>query len=231
MARLLLVFPALLAVAALAGAVGSEPGSARAQTSSSAETVTVSGVGSVKAVPDQADLSFGVETRGASAEAAIAANSTVMTKLIAALRDAGGRDVATQWVSVSPNYGDGGTINGYAASNSVSAEIGVGRAGDLIDAGVAAGANEVSGPDMSSSDTNRLYRQALAAAVSDARLRAETLAKAAGRTLGAIMSVVEGGGQPVPVYGRAVPEAAAATPVVPGQQETTANVTVTFALQ
>ncbi len=230
MTRLLLAVPALFAVAALAGAVG-PPSPARGDSSAPADTITVTGTGSVSAAPDDAQLSFGVESRGETAQAALAANGDAMRKVISALRAAGARDVATQWVSVWQASDDGGATSGYSASNSVSATIGVARAGELIDTAVAAGANQVSGPDMSAADAKGLYQQALGNAVDDARAHAEALAKATGRTLGAVTTIAEGGGsQPVPMY-RAAADAASPTPIVGGQQETTATVTVTFALR
>jgi uncharacterized protein len=232
--RLLIAVPALLAVVALSGALVSEPDSAVAQAPAVTEpdNVTVSGVGIVKAIPDEANFSFGVETRGKTAQAAIAANAAAMEKLIAALRQTGARDIATQWVSVYPVTGEtGAAIDGYAASNSVSATIGVQKAGALIDAAADAGANQISGPGMSSSDAERLYRDALSAAVADARKRAEVLAKAAGRELGEISAISEAGSQPPVLYAEKAADAAvASTPVVPGQQETSATVTVTFDL-
>lgn len=191
----------------------------------------MTGTGSVSAAPDDAQISFGVESHGETARAALAANGDAMGKVISALRDSGGRDLATQWVSLWQSSGDAGTTSGYTASNTVSATIGVSRAGELIDTAVAAGANQVSGPDLSAADGKRLYRQTLGSAVDDARAHAEALAKATGRTLGPVTSIVEGGGsEPVPMY-RAAADAASSTPIVGGEQETTATVTVTFALR
>ncbi len=161
--RLLIAVPALLAVVALTGALGPSPDPASAQAADpSTDSVTVNGVGTVKSVPDEANFSFGVETRANTAQAAIAANAAQMEKLIAALRKAGAREIATQWVSVYPVVTDDGTtVDGYSASNSVSATIGVARAGALIDAAAGAGANQISGPGLSSSDAERLYKDAL----------------------------------------------------------------------
>jgi uncharacterized protein YggE len=232
MSRLFIAIPALFAVVALAGALG-PPDFAGAQQSPTTDTdsITVTGVGKVEDVPDQAQMTFGVESRGATAKAAIAANATAMEKLVAALRQAGAREIATQWVSVYPvTREDGTSISGYSATNSVSATIGVARAGELIDAASDAGANTISGPGLSSSDSERLYRQALAAAVEDARERAEILARAANRPLGEISTIVEGGGSaPVPFAEKAALDAA--TPIVPGEQETSATVSVTFDLR
>ena len=52
----------------------------------------------------------------------------------------------------------------------------------------------MNGPTMSVADQGALYRQALKAAMADARLSAETLAAAAGRSLGKVTTVVESGG-------------------------------------
>jgi len=231
MKRLLLVVAAGLAVVALAGAVGL-PDLAGAQDASPADdTITVSGVGSVKAVPDEAQMSFGVETRRPTAQAAVAANADAMRTVINALRRAGAREITTQWVSVYPYNRDDGTVDGYSASNSVSAVSDVEDAAGLIDAAAEAGANQVSGPGMSSSNAEELYRQALAKSVAEARARAEVLAKAAGRSLGEITSIVEGGAaMPVPYAERAALDAGS-TPIVPGQRETTATISVTFTLR
>jgi uncharacterized protein YggE len=191
--------------------------------------VSVAGVGSVSAIPDRSRFSFGVETRAASAQAAITANGVAMRRVIQALREAGAGDLQTQWVSVSQFYGEQGTPQGYVASNAVSATIAVDEAGALIDAAVAAGANQVSGPTFERTDADRLYRQALADAVGDARARAQALAQAAGKTLGEITSMVESGASaPTPTAEKATADGG--TPVVPGQMETTAVVSVTFQL-
>ena len=100
----------------------------------------------------------------------------------------------------------------------------------MIDAAVDAGANQVNGPTRSVADQGKLYQQALTAAMANARLSAETLAAAAGRSLGKVTSVVEGGGStPVPMYAKAV-ASDVSTPIEAGTQQTTASVTVTFAL-
>jgi hypothetical protein len=233
MKRLLLAVAAGLAVVALAGAAGL-PDLAGAQDPAPADdSVTVTGVGSVEAVPNEAQMSFGVETRRPTAQAAVAANADAMRGVINALRQAGAREIATQWVSVYPyTRTEDGTVEGYSASNSVSAVGDVNDAASLIDAAAEAGANQISGPGLSSSNADALYRQALADAVDDARARAEALAKAAGRSLGPITTIVEGGGATsLPYAERAALDQAASTPVVPGQQETIANVSVTFSLR
>ena len=229
MKRLLLLAAAGLAVVSFAGAVGL-PDFADAQDAVGEDTVTASGVGTATAVPNEAQMSFGVESRAATAKAAVAANADAMRKVINALRQARAREIATQWVSVYPVSRDDGGVDGYTASNSVSAVSDVGEAASLIDAAVEAGANSISGPGLSSSSSEELYRQALAKAVSEARERAQVLAKAAGRSVGEITAIVEGSAAtPLPYAERAALDAS--MPIVPGEQETTATVSVTFSLR
>jgi uncharacterized protein len=230
MRRIAIAAALLLAVAALAGVARPE-GAHAVDAVPTTDSVTVGGSGSVVAVPTQASLSLGVESRGDTAKAALAANARAMRKVIDAVKAAGGRDVGTQAVSLSEALDDNGELKGYAASNTVSTTIDVKQAGAVIDAAVGAGANQVYGPSLSVDDQSALYRQALKAAVVDAHARAETLAEAAGRTLGKVTSISEGGSGPVPV--EAFQKAAAAdasTPIEAGTQETTASVSVTFEL-
>ena len=182
MKRIAVVAGLLLAAAALAGVLRPE-GAGAVDPVPTTDTVTVSGTGSVSAVPDQAEVSAGVETRGATAQAALDANAAAMRKVIAAVRAAGGKDVTTQTVSLSAAVDPEGREvagNGFVATNVVSAKIDLADAGKLIDAAVAAGANTVWGPDLSYSDPAKLYREALAKSVADARERA-TCARHGGR--------------------------------------------------
>jgi hypothetical protein len=195
----------------------------------SPDTVTVSGEGAVLAVPDRAEISAGVETRAQTARAALQANATAMERVIAALKAGGGTDVTTQSVSLSTSFDGQGSPNGFVASNIASANVAFAKAGSLIDAAVAAGANTIYGPSPSSSDADALYRQALAKAVDDAAERAAVLAKAAGRELGKVTAISESGAAPVPFAAKAAADAS--TPVESGPQETTASVGVTYELR
>ena len=231
MRRLLLAAAALFTLVALAGAVGL-PDLAGAQDADDAsDSITVTGVGTVESVPNESQMSFGVDTQRPTAKAAVAANADEMRRVINALRQAGAREIATQWVSVYPvSNGEDGSITAYNASNSVRAVTDADEAAALIDAATEAGANQVSGPGLSSSNAEELYREALANAVEEARERAQVLAKASGRSLGQISSIVEGGGStPMPYAERLAADAA--TPIVPGEQETSATVTITFDLR
>ena len=111
----------------------------------------------------------------------------------------------------------------------MSAKTKIARAGALIDAAVAAGANTVNGPTLDVSDRDARYRDALGKAVEDARAKAAALARAGGFGVGQVSSVTEqaASGAPVPVYEAAAAKSNA-TPIEPGTQDVTADVTVTF---
>src|SRR4026207_2338389 len=160
MKRLLFLTAAGFPVVALAGAVGL-PDLAGAQDATTTDSITVNGVGTVDAVPNEAKMSVGAETRRDHAQAAVGANGDAMRRILNALRQAGGRELATQWVSVYPYTDENGQVSGYVASNSVSAVSDVGDAPAPIDAGTEAGANQINGPGLSSSNAEALYRQAV----------------------------------------------------------------------
>jgi uncharacterized protein len=229
MRRLAITITSLLALAALAAVV--HAGEAPAAADAPSGGITVQGTASVSAAPDRAELSVGVESQGATAKAALAANAAEMRRVLAALRSAGATDLKTQSVSVNARYAENSAVQGFTAQNSVSATVrNVARAGAVIDAVVAAGANQVYGPTLTHSNPTELYRQALRAAVAEARLSAQALAAASNLTLGAVTAVVEGGSAPMPLAMAAkAADRAESTPIEPGQQEVSASVSVTFA--
>jgi uncharacterized protein YggE len=222
-------------VVALAGVGRPDGAHGTTAPTQSTHAITVGGIGSVRAVPNRAQFSFGVTTQGTTAAQAIDANTGLARKVIAALKAGGvaSDDLQTEAVSLEPRYSDDdGAIVGYTATNSVSATSrDLAKAGALVDAAVAAGANQASGPSLTRSDQAELYRNALRAAVADARAKADAIAAAGGLQLGEIRSVVEGSSAPPPEpLARDAAGEAAATPVEPGTQTIEATVTVEFAL-
>ncbi len=219
----------LLVVAALAGA--GRPEAARGDTSAPGSVTTI-GDGSVSAVPDVATITAGVRTTAATAAAALASNATKMNAVIGALKHAGGDELQTQQVSLDPQTNNQNAVTGYVAQNTVSAKAKIAGAGALIDAAVNAGANTVEGPSLDVSDRDALYLEALKKAVTDAHAKAQALADAGGFAVGQVTSVTENGDNAQPVFqGVAVAKAAGSTPVVPGAQDVTAEVTVSFAIR
>jgi uncharacterized protein YggE len=231
LARLALLAAAGVAIAAFAGVL--QPSGAHsvpADTTSGG--ITVLGSGSANVVPNRASFAFGTVSQAATANAALAASSQSVTRVIAALKRVGvaQADIQTADVSLSPRTNDNGDeIVGYTASNTVTATIRkIGDAGDVVDAAVGAGANQVSGPNLLAADQDAAYRNALEGAVADARAKAEALATASSSTLGKITAIVEGGGAiPTPLATGAKDSSVA---IEPGTQKIEATVSVTFAL-
>jgi uncharacterized protein YggE len=183
--------------------------------------------------PDRASFSFGTVSQAATANAALTASSQSVVRVVAALKKAGvaQADIQTSDVSLSPRMNDNNNeIVGYTASNTVTATIKkLGDAGDVVDAAVAAGANQVYGPNLLASDQEAVYRNALKAAVAEARTKAETLAAASNSTLGEITAIVEGGGStPMPMAVGAAKDSSVS--IEPGTQRIEATVSVTFAI-
>lgn len=193
--------------------------------------VVATGTGTATAVPDRGAFTFTVSTPAKTAVAAVQANAAGMRAVVAALKTAGiaAADLQTTQVSLDQQRSnDGQTVAGYNATSSVTAQLRtLARTGAVVDAAVAAGADGFSGPSLATADTEKLYADALKAAVADARAKAQTLAAAAGLTLGRVTNVTEGGAQSVPYA--AASKADGGVAIEPGTQEVQATVTVSFA--
>lgn len=202
-------------------------------------TVTVNGVATIKAKPDEAIVALGVQTQANTAQGALSENAVKMTALIASLMDKGiaKDDIATSSVSLYPTYGNSGVaITGYQADNEVNVTLhDISTVGSVIDDAVKAGANLSNGITFQLSDENQGVNQALDDAVANARSKAETLAGAGGAQLGEVVSIQEGSvGSTPPIYyardAMAAGAAEASTPISPPTLETQVSVTVTWAL-
>jgi len=200
-------------------------------------TVTVSGNATIKSAPDEAVVSLGVQTQASTAQAALAQNADKMNAVIAAVVGQGitKADLATEGVSLYPTYGQNGqNVTGYQASNVVDVTVrDMNKVGVIIDTAVGAGANLANGITFKLSDQNQGVNSALAAAVADAKSKAETLAAAGDAQLGQVVSIDETtASAPPPIfYDRTMSAGASApTPVQPPTLETQVSVTVVWAL-
>lgn len=227
-------FCLIVALAPLAAAQAAEP----------THTITVSGSGEAKAVPDQAQLSAGVTTTATTAAAALAENARKMNGVFATLKRLGVPDKSIQTSNFSvtpqyPPYNQNATgpqrIVGYQVSNQVDVTLDdVKKLGPALDALVGSGANQINSVGFSIRDPATLLATARAAAVADAIKRAQTYARAAGVGLGAVVSIAEGTIEaPRPMYRMQAVAAAPldSTPTAAGEQSVTANVTIVFEIK
>ena len=224
-----------LALALGLSAVGAVDG-AGAQQRAPGPRVVVSGEGSVSVAPDVVQIRSGVVTRGKTVREATEANSKTMAAILNALAESGvpQKDVRTAQLSIQPVYaaqeaGKEQKLVGYSVANNVSAKIKhVEKLGDVLDRLIAAGATDVWNVEFLVSDPGKALDQAREAAIADARRKAEVYARAAGITLGRVVSIEEESGASSPVPMRALAQAARSIPIAPGENTLRAAVTVAF---
>jgi uncharacterized protein YggE len=202
----------------------------------------ITATGKTTRVPDLATIRAGVVTQAPTAAAALSDNANRMGAVLSALKRAGiqPRDVATANVSLQPQYryedNKPPVITGYQATNNVAIRFSdIAKSGQILDALVAQGANQIDGPNLSLDQPDAALDEARVDAVKRAQARAELYAKAAGLSVSRILTIAEGGEiagppPPMPVYRMAAAKAAD-TQVLPGESDVTVTITVRFLLK
>ena len=204
-------------------------------------TGTAPGTGTYSAVPDQAGMSFGVSASAKDAKSARDQVSTKADKVSSAIKGAGvaDKDIQTANVSIDPQYPNTPSspprIIGYQASLTVRAKVrDLGSLSKVITAATAAGLDNVNGPQFSIADDSPDRAKAIQLAVDDARRTAEALAKAAGKAVGAVVSISAADvTSPIRNFDAYLPMATAkaSVPIQPGQLDVNSQVTVVFELK
>ncbi|TXG85251.1 MAG: DUF541 domain-containing protein [Sphingomonadales bacterium] len=236
-ARLLMLAP--LAVVAAVSAQAHEDG-----TQEPLQTLVVNASADVARAPDLAIVTAGVQTDAPTAQAAMADNARRMAAVMATLKQRGvaDKDMQTSGLSLNARYdyrqGDvPPKLTGYQATNTLTLKLRkLDSAGAMLDALVAAGVNQINGPNFDLSDPEAALDEARQKAVRMARARAELYATAAGLKVKRILAISEGGAPgPQPVFLKAARMAAApaevATDLAPGEVSRTATVSITFELE
>jgi uncharacterized protein len=230
----------LLAIPVVAGLLLAGPAAPAAAQQDPGPLVTVVGDGRVLVQPDVAQVGFGVEATGTLLDATQADVSTRTQAVIDTLlaRGVAREDIRTARLGVNPVYDqrDNTRLQGYRVTNSVQVRLrDLEQVGPIIDAATAAGANRVDGIAFQVSDPAPYQDQARAAAMANARAKADQLAALSNLRVVAVSSIVEAGATPpqpraVTARAEAAPAAAPAPPVEPGQQEIRTQLTVTFVM-
>jgi uncharacterized protein YggE len=207
-----------------------------------ASGLSVTGTGSVYLVPDVVDLDLGVQTQSVSVGSAVASNNRLSAAVLAALTDQGvaSSDIQTTYFSVTPQqmFDVTGAPTGqvtYWVDNTVHVRLRQpDKLGDVLQAAIGAGANNVQGVTYSVADPTQAQDEARQKAIDIAQNRAHLLASAAGVTLGEPQTISSSVGLPGPrTTGAAAAEAPAGTtvPVSPGSLEVQVQVTITYAVK
>lgn len=201
----------------------------------------IAATGEVTRVPDVALISTGVTTRAATARTALEQNAARMERVRAALKRAGiaDRDIQTSNISLNPEYryaeNQPPKLVGYTASNQLSVRFrDIAKSGDILDALVAEGSNQINGPNLTIDKPEEALDEARAKAVAIGRARAELYARSLGMRVVRLVSVSESGGgypvpPPMPMDVRA--NAGFATKIDPGEQKLQVNLAMIFELQ
>ncbi|MCI9665897.1 MAG: SIMPL domain-containing protein [Angelakisella sp.] len=158
------------------------------------ETITVVGKSGMEATPDVAKVSLGVSSRAATPSIAREENTAAINATLAALAEMGieEKDIQTTNMNMWNNYDSNGNLTGYRMSTDLTVYVrDITKAGDVVDAAIAAGANELNGVSYLLSNEDEMYNTALADAIALARTKAEVLAEAAGKTVGQVKKVDE----------------------------------------
>jgi uncharacterized protein YggE len=202
-------------------------------------TISVTGTGRIMVKPDVADLSLGVSISRPKAKDSEAAAAEAMANVIAALKAAGVKDedIQTATVSLQPEYdwsANTQRLTGYRTDNIVMITVrDLAKVGDTLDAAVEAGATTVNGLSFRVDDQKPVEVAARDAAMSDAKSKADALAKAAGVNITGVASISEVSTPiPTPIMYATDSAGAAqgkiATPVQPGTVTLEVTVTVTY---
>lgn len=214
-------------------------GSAPAATpTSSARTVTVSGVGTADGAPDTLTVDFTVHAAYADVQATLDAVSARSHKVLAALRGAGVKQsgLRTSDLELGRNYDSHGTPIGYQSSETVEARITpLAAAGHAMEAAARA-TDHVSIGNLSFDIAHdaSLLTQARANAWADAKSRAQQYAGLAGGQLGQVQTIRETVSNPQPSYAEPLDSSAGAASfrkavtIRGGRQTLTVRVTVVW---
>jgi uncharacterized protein len=206
------------------------------------DVVVVTGEGVVKAAPDQAWMTLVAESRAKNSRDAQSQTAQAMTTIQQKLAGAGiGKDavrtIAAE-LNIDAEWTNGRQVpRGYVARNVIEVRIDdVMKVGDVMDLAVTSGATAVQGVRFDIKQRDALEREALKRATADARARADAAAAGAGRAVDKVLRIEEPGARPIPppqpmMMMRAAVAEQAQTPVVAGEIEIRANITLTASLK
>ena len=167
--------------------------------------LSVSASGHAESRPDKAEFQAGIETWARSAREASAANARKIAEIVEALKASGVSEKDIQTRAVTVQRIDWGDRRGqFQASNVVNVTLrDATKASEAVTAVTEAGANIVSGPNLSMTDPEATANLAYADAYKAARKRADAYARAAGMEVSRVLYIRDAGGSQGNTYFRA----------------------------
>lgn len=225
----------------------SVPGTIQVENVETSNVITVTGSEAVKVVPDMAEITCSVYSRGDTAAACQETNAKDLEAALAVLKELGIQETSVQ----TSSYGmqpirnwnsDTQEITGYEMTTTLTvSDVPLDQAGTVMTKAIASGVNSIDNVSYFSSTYDASYQEALKGAVAMAQAKAEAIAAASGKTVSSIIHVEEMGYNPSARYTNAnlrasqeagaVPEAMMADmAVMPGEISVEASVTADFAI-
>jgi hypothetical protein len=237
-------YPGLPALGAPTAQVGGQPAG---QAAPAVPALAVTGRGEVSARPDRATIRLGTSAQRKQAAEAQAEVNRVMQEALKQIKGLGvaEENITTAGLSLYPVYSnqyprpgqqepEEPRVIGYRASNTIQVQLeNLDMVGQVIDAGISAGANQLEGLTFELKNDTRLRLEALRIASREARAKAGAIAEAMEVRLDSVLEIVEGGVNVIPppmpmMRGVAMAQAEAATPISPGRVDVEATVTIRY---
>ena len=211
-------------------------------------TVSVTGQGRVKYVPDTTNVTMGVRIdRAETGEEALTRLNKTMEGIFSAIQTIGipKDDITTQNYTLYPEYDylEGKSeLAGYSANQSITVKVrNVTEESDVvskvIEEASKAGANQIQGVSFETSRIDELKDQARLAAIADARSKSEIMSSALGVRLGKVVgwweNVLNGPDMPPMYYGEAAyGKGGGGSPQTPaGTQEIVTEVNINYRIK
>jgi uncharacterized protein YggE len=201
--------------------------------------LTITGQGSETLSATQARITLGVEVQGQTAGEAqqeVAQRSNAIVNLLQSRSDVSKLQTAGLYLSPVYDYSNNTPrITGYTATNTVSFELPAEQAGALLDTAVQTGATRIDGISFMADEAaiEAAQQRAIEEAAQNAQTQADEVLRSLGFTRRDIVGIQVNGAQaipPIPLYqnNRMLQDAAvsAPTPIVGGEQEVQATVTL-----
>lgn len=204
-------------------------------------TISFSGEGKIKAVPDTARFEAGLVTEGKDSITVQNENSEKINRVIKYLKGRGiaDTDIKTSQYNLSPKYDyvKGKTIlSGYILNQSLTVTVrDINKVGEFLDGAVVNGANQINSVSMFVDKPEELKAKAREAAVEAARTKAALTASAAGFRLGRLVGFSESTGEEPRIFYEALGKGGGVAPsspqIEPGSQEIVITVNLTYQLR
>lgn len=175
-------------------------------------SLTVTGEGEVRVVPDRAQLQLGVHALDLDLRAAEGRVNRVVRDYLAEVKKLGARDsqVSTTGISVHPEYmwdekERRQVLSGYRVRRDIVVTVAdLEKLGEYMLRATRAGVNQINPPALESSRAEELEKQVLVRATEDAKAKARLLADTLGQKLGPALRVNAAAAPPPPVIYKAM---------------------------